>query len=328
MKISFVEPHLEIYGGIRRIIELSNQLVRCGEDVTIYHPTGEPCAWLESKAKTRPTSVLLDHKHDVIIFNDPPDYKRVRRAKADLKVFYILCLYEREKLKRFNPKILWPKKGRMMSLRRALQMPFLRVANATWMQKYLNEELRMESLLLIGGINREMFYPVEVPKNGNEFRILCSGDPRERKGMDTIRHALDMVRASHPHVVLDTYHGKHLPQSEMAATYSSADLFVDAQWYAGWNNPVAEAMACRVPVVCTDIGGVADFAIHEETALLFPVDDVGGLARAIMRLIEDRALRERFKVNGYNKITQFTWDRSARRLLEILRARLPASISK
>lgn len=299
-------------------MELSNRLVRLGEDVTIYHPTGAPCAWMEGLAPTSPLRDLFARSHDVVVFNDPPDYKHVGRARARLKVFYILCLYEREKLKRFNPKIFWPRKGRMMSLKRALQMPFLRLANATWMQAYLDEELGMESELLIGGINRDMFHPVAVEKRAGEFRILCSGDPRERKGMDTVAAAFDRVKSKHPDAVLDTYHGKNIPQSGMAETYARADLFVDAQWYAGWNNPVAEAMACGVPVVCTDIGGVADFARDGETALLVPVGDAARLAKAIVRLIEHPALRERLRSNALERIGRFDWESSAQRFLDIV----------
>jgi glycosyltransferase involved in cell wall biosynthesis len=328
LRISFVEPHLELYGGIRRVMELSNRLVRLEQDVTIYHPTGEPCEWMEGEAKVRPLSGLYRDDHDVIIFNDPPDYRHVRRAKAALKVFYILCLYDREQLKKFSAKILWPRKGRMMSLKRALQMPFVRMANATWMQRYLRDELHLDAELLIGGVNRDMFHPVRVRKTEGAFNILCSGDPRERKGMETIRRAVDAVMQKHPNVRLDTYYGKAIPQEKMAETYASADLFLDAQRYAGWNNPVAEAMACGVPVVCTDIGAVADFAFHEETALLVPVGDAGALAAAVERMIGDEALRRRLKSNALNKIAGFDWDRSARRLVHLLEERLAVPASR
>lgn len=49
MKISFIEPHLKIYGGIRRIIEFANRLAERGHDVTIFHSDGTPCNWINLK---------------------------------------------------------------------------------------------------------------------------------------------------------------------------------------------------------------------------------------------------------------------------------------
>jgi glycosyltransferase involved in cell wall biosynthesis len=319
MRIAFIEPHLDVYGGIRRVLELSNRLTRLGEDVTIYHPSGEPCRWMENLAATRPTNELFDDDYDALIFNDPPDYRLVSKARARLKIFYILCLDDRDRLKRFSMKLFWPKKGRVMALKRAIQLPFLKMANATWMQTYLRQELGIEAELLIGGVNKDVFHPVEVTREPGTFRILCSGDPRERKGTDTIREAVTKVQTHHPEVELCTYHGKGIAQDKMAEAYSLADLFVDAQWYGGWNNPVAEAMACGVPVVCTDIGAVTDFAFHEQTAILVRVGDSARMAAAIERVIEEPSLGERLKRNGLKQIARFDWDRSAARLVEILK---------
>jgi glycosyltransferase involved in cell wall biosynthesis len=327
MKIAFVEPHLKLYGGIRRILELSNRLTGLGEQVVIYHPTGEPCDWMECRAGVRPLKRLFDSSHDVVIFNNPPDYRLVRRARARLKVFYILGLYDREKLKRFSFKIFWPIKGRMMSLKRALQIPFLKISNATWMQRFLREELSMDSELLIGGVNREVFYPAEVERRRDEFRILCSGDPREFKGTRTIQEAVELAKAEVPGLVLDTYHGRNYSQDRMAAVYSAADLFIDATWDSGsgWNNPVLEAMACRVPVICTDIGGVADFARDGRTALLVPPGDTAAMAGAIRRMLHSVELRVELAALAYEKSLEFDWDVSAKTLQTLLNTHLKQS---
>jgi glycosyltransferase involved in cell wall biosynthesis len=321
MKIAFIEPHLELYGGIRRVMELSNRLTLLGDDVTIFHPTGKPCAWMTGLARTRPTAELGAETFDAVVFNDPPHYELARRARAGLKAFYILCLDDRERLERFSLRVLWPRRGRVMALKRALAMPFLKIANATWMQMYLDQVLGIESEILIGGVNREVFRPVRAERSRGGFRVLCSGDPRERKGTDTIRAAIDLVRRDHPSVELVDYYGRGIPQESMAEAYCAADLFVDAQWYAGWNNPVAEAMACGVPVVCTDIGGVADFAFHEETAVLVPVGSADRLASAIRRMIGEPDLRERLRRNALRAISRFDWGESAKRLHRLLESR-------
>jgi len=324
MKIAFVEPHLELYGGIRRIIELSNRLARMGEDVSIYHPAGTPCEWMKSEARIQPLSSLKTERFDAVLFNNPPDYKHVRRTAATLKAFYILGLYDKEKLKKFNPKIFWPIKGRMLSLKRALQMPFLMICNATWMQQFLKEHLGIDSDLVMGGINRDIFYPVQVHRDRESIRLLSSGDPREFKGTRTVEEAAAIVKRSYPNVVLDFYYGKNIPQGSMAKTYSSADIFLDATWDSGsgWNNPVCEAMACKVPVVCTDIGGVQDFAHHGKTALLVPPRNPRRMAGEVMRLIRSESLRETLRRNAYERVLQFDWNDSAMRLREVLRAHL------
>jgi len=178
--------------------------------------------------------------------------------------------------------------------------------------------MNIDSYLLIGGVNTGMFHPVELGKNPEEIRILCSGDPSQRKGTKTKFEAVKIVKKEEPRVVLDTYYGKGIPQEKMAEKYSSADIFVDSQWQAGWNNPVAEAMACKVPVVCTDVGGVRDFAFHQKTALLVPPKDPGAMASAILRLIRNKKLRETLQENAYQHIRQFDWDKSAKTLEEIL----------
>jgi len=318
VRISFVEPHLELYGGIRRVLEFSNRFVARGETVTIYHPSGQACTWMECRARVRPLFELHADAHDVVIFNNPPDYPHVRRARARLKVFYILELYDRDRLLRFDPKIFWPRKGRMLSLKRSLQMPFLMVANATWIQEWLREHMRIESELQFGGLNRELFHPVAGARvEGGVFRVLCSGDRREHKGTASIIEAIAELPKGRP-VELETYHGKGIPQAQMAAVYARADLFVDAQWHAGWNNPVIEAMACGTPVVCTDIGGVRDFAHHERTALLVPIRDPAAIASAITRMIDDNALRERLVANALVEVKRFDWDRAADEFLEKL----------
>jgi glycosyltransferase involved in cell wall biosynthesis len=319
MKISFIEPHLKIYGGIRRIIELSNRLTERGHDITIFHSDGSDCKWMKCIAKVKSYDDVLKEEHDVIIYNDPNpiDYRLAKKAKAKLKVFYVLELYDKELLKGINLKIFL--RRNMLILKKSLRSPYLKLSNATWEKEWLKKNITIDSTLLLGGVNTEMFHPVETKKNPSEIRVLCSGDSRERKGTKTIIEAVEIAKKEDPRIILDTYHGKGIPQEKMAEKYSSADIFVEGSWQAGWNNPVAEAMACKLPVVCTDIGGVKDFAFHEKTALLVPPKDSMSMASTIIRLIRDDKLRATLQKNAYQHIRQFEWDKSTSELEKILK---------
>jgi len=330
MQISFIEPHLKIYGGIRRVVELSNRLTKRGHNVTIFHSDGSPCKWMECIAKVKSYEEVLQESHDVIIYNDPNpvDYKLVKKAKAKLKVFYVLGLGDRSLLKGINPEIYFRRNRRILQFKKLLRSPYLKLSCSTFVYHWLKENMHIDSKLLIGGVNTECFYPIDVKKKPDEFRILCSGGHRKHEGTETVVEAVKIAKKQEPRIVLDSYHSKGIPQDKMAEKYCSADLFADGRWHGGWNNPVAEAMACKVPVVCTDIIGIRDFAFHEKTALLVPVRNSEAMARAILRMIRDKTLRETLRKHAYNHIRQFNWDKSTDKLQEILRLELAkASLS-
>ena len=330
LTIGFVEPHLRLYGGIRRIMELSNRLVSRGHKVTIYHSDGEPCQWMEGRAQTRPARDVLADRLDVVVYNDPSkrDYALVRDCQATLKVHFPLELYDTSLLQGFHPRLYvmrWHSSYRRACyLRRSLHARHidLLLVNGSWMQSWLKSHLDLDSTLLLGGVNRDVFHPVDRPRPADPVRVLHSGDPRTRKGTDTVVAALARVRAAEPSVIADSFYGKDIPQDEMAATYAAADIFVDGQHSAGWNNPVAEAMACGTAVVCTDIGGVRDVAFHDQTALLVPPGDADAMAAAILHLVRHPEDRDRLRTEALRHIAQFDWDDSARRLEELLLAHL------
>lgn len=70
-----------------------------------------------------------------------------------------------------------------------------------------------------------------------------------------------------------------------------------------------EAAACGRPVVTTDNVGCRDISIHEQSALVAPINDPKALADALERMIQDPALRERLRRNAYSRfLSDFTKD--------------------
>ena len=86
-----------------------------------------------------------------------------------------------------------------------------------------------------------------------------------------------------------------------------------------------EAMASGAACVLTDSGGVMEYARHDDNALVVPPGDEQALAAAILRLVEDRPLRERLAQSGLATARTFTWRRSAEAFHAFLRA-LPAPV--
>jgi glycosyltransferase involved in cell wall biosynthesis len=113
----------------------------------------------------------------------------------------------------------------------------------------------------------------------------------------------------------------NLPQDRMAWLYAQADVFLSAERRAGWSNTCAEAMACRVPVVCTP-SGTRDFAQDGVTALVAPRPWPVLLRRRVERLMDDPDLRTALAGRGYDRIQAYRWDSLAERLETIFKTDL------
>lgn len=106
----------------------------------------------------------------------------------------------------------------------------------------------------------------------------------------------------------------YVPQEELAALYAGAAAFIMPSLYEGFGLPVLEAMACGTPVACSNTSSLPE--VGGEAALLFAPQNVGTIASAIARLVEDPAERARRVELGYKNVRRFTWDHCARTMLE------------
>jgi glycosyltransferase involved in cell wall biosynthesis len=75
-------------------------------------------------------------------------------------------------------------------------------------------------------------------------------------------------------------------RADVGAVYAASDTIALTSAHEGTPVTVIEALAAGVPVVSTNVGGVADIVDHGRTGLLTPPGDVDAIATALLRLIE------------------------------------------
>ena len=78
-----------------------------------------------------------------------------------------------------------------------------------------------------------------------------------------------------------------------------------------------EANACGTPVISADVPGLRDSVSNGVSGLLYPYGDLGNLAENIIRVLQDEDLRSRLSEGAVHWASSFTWDRSAREMLEL-----------
>jgi len=83
-------------------------------------------------------------------------------------------------------------------------------------------------------------------------------------------------------------------QPDVAPYLSQMDVYVQPSVAEGMPNSVLEAMAAGLPVVATAVGGTPEVVLDGQTGLLVAPGDPSALADALLSLLADRRLAERF----------------------------------
>lgn len=112
-------------------------------------------------------------------------------------------------------------------------------------------------------------------------------------------------------------HLGYVTDAQLRALYTHASCFVYPSLYEGFGLPPLEAMSCGCPVVVSNAASLPE--VCGDAAVYCDPHDPADIARSIARVMEDDALREDLRCRGYQQAREFTWDRSARLLIDILR---------
>ncbi len=106
--------------------------------------------------------------------------------------------------------------------------------------------------------------------------------------------------------------------AEVRQLFLGADLFVFPSLYEGFGLPVLEAMQLGVPVACGNRSSLPE--VGGDAPLYFNPNNVDEMAAAISTLLFDEELRQRQIQRGLRQAKEFSWQKTARATLGVLRA--------
>jgi glycosyltransferase involved in cell wall biosynthesis len=108
-----------------------------------------------------------------------------------------------------------------------------------------------------------------------------------------------------------------VPEEDLPALYAGAVLFVFPSLYEGFGLPVLEAMACGVPVACSDISSLLE--VCGDAVLYFDPGDVESIAEVLCSAMTNPDLRATLQERGLTRTAQFSWEQTARETLDLYR---------
>ncbi len=198
------------------------------------------------------------------------------------------------------------------------------------------------------GVDERLFYPFEVPGRPKDELVIGTVKTLAPKyGVDTLIEAFAMawVRLGRPNELVLEISGDGPQRSELEALalrlgvsdrvrfygriphervpemLNRLDIYVALSRDESFGVAILEASACAKPVLVSDADGPVEVTVDGKTGLIVARNDPGAAAEALVRLIEDPAMRARMGAAGRSHVIEhYTWDDSVRQMLAVYEA--------
>jgi phosphatidylinositol alpha-mannosyltransferase len=205
-------------------------------------------------------------------------------------------------------------------------------------QKYVGGEY----VILPNGVDCARFSPDQPPiaaLRDGALNILYVGRLDERKGVKHLFRAVALVaRTTRRRIRVivvgnDSFRGRFLPRLPrrvdvhfagvvgrdlLPRYFTTGDVFcAPAIGRESFGIVLLEAMASGIPVIGSSIPGYLTVLADRWNSLAVPPKDPGAIARAIIEIAEDPALKARLRENGLRTVRRYRWDRIVARLERI-----------
>lgn len=336
LRITFLVASLPLAGGVISIVQLAREMLLAGHDVRIVTEAPEDTPeklnlWLQPLVYRDRRHLVEDFpESDVVVATfwiTAHHYMRALRARYDFASVYFIQDYESW----FYPESDWLHRNNVIHSYARTEH---HIVKSRWLADMVDQHgPRCEIVPL--GLDLGVFYPrgERPPSRPRVLSVAAVGPEGSRRGfVDTIA-AFRLIHEARPDVELVFYGaereqmpdlpfeftvaGRIYDQNKVAALMSSADIVLDASLWQGFGRPGLEAMACGTVPVLTNVGGLTEYAVDGENAVLVPPGEPEAAAAAILALLDDPERYGKLRANALATAERFSHIDEARRHLEL-----------
>lgn len=104
-------------------------------------------------------------------------------------------------------------------------------------------------------------------------------------------------------------------EDELVLLYNGASMFLYPSLYEGFGMPLLEAMACGTPVITSNVSSMPEIA--GDAAFLINPDNGKELKAAVLKLLNDKNLRNNLIARGLKRAKEYSWVKTATKTLAI-----------
>lgn len=97
---------------------------------------------------------------------------------------------------------------------------------------------------------------------------------------------------------------------EIPKYFSVSDIFVRPSRSEGFGNSFIEAMASKLPVIATPVGGIVDFLDDKETGVFCAPNNPQSISNAVKQILQDEKLKNHIIDRGFSRVNErYSWDK-------------------
>ncbi len=329
-------PVTKPVGGAKIMYEYANRLQQNGHTVSIFHSIKRPFKksntplWYKQlvfalRGVARPKWFELNKEIKSCIV---PEITDRYLPDADIvistwwQMTYAVAALSPSKGKKFNliqDYEIWA--GHQEKVDASFSLPVNHLVIARYLQKMIAAKNNgIDPILIPNAIDNNKFSIKISPASRDPFSVIMLYSEEPRKDSASGINALKLLQHEFPQLKVQLFGVYPMPEGlsqfihyvqkpeNLCDLYNEAAIFLSPSLTEGFGLPAAEAMACGCAVVCTNVGGHPDFAIHLQTALLVRPAEVDDMVEKITLLFRENQLRLKLATEGNKLITtSFNW---------------------
>lgn len=154
------------------------------------------------------------------------------------------------------------------------------------------------------------FHRLKTKYKLTNLKLLKAGNPQYQRDRKRLLNLIKQLGLQEEVIFLD-----YVPEKDLPGLYNMAELFVFPSFYEGFGLPVLEAMACGTPVISSNVSSLPE--VVGNAGIMVNPKNIGALAEAMHKVLEDGELREKMVGKGLKRAAQFSWETSAQETLKI-----------
>jgi glycosyltransferase involved in cell wall biosynthesis len=173
-------------------------------------------------------------------------------------------------------------------------------------------------ILFVGGLSTRRNVPVLLTafsrlkkELGIPHALLLVGPNRGNVPLERLAHEL--------HISDSVFHtvGRFADHQELVLVYNAADVFILPSTSEGFSLTLIEAMRCGIPVITVNRAALGEVA--KGYGLTIEEPTVEAVTDALRRVLTSSELRQTLRANCLKRASEFSWEKTARKTLAVLR---------